>query len=199
MMTIPHVRHGSTDEASVPHPGQTEAAPDATALWDFFTTHLAPRLPPRPVIVALAYGPGRVLQTLRERLPQVTLSAYDVTPVLRVPGMPLPETAVRPTLAGRAGPLLPLPIATGTVHLVSLTAVVSRVAAPVSLLAAAHRLLASTGLLWLQDDRRRAPDVLHGPQATRGEDATRAAAFAFLRRGHASPTQQLVVALPTGS
>jgi hypothetical protein len=101
------------------------------------------------------------------------------------------------------------------VHLVSLTAVVSQVADPVSLLAEAHRLLAPTGLLWLQDEiRRLSSDTLRGQQARRDEDATRSApmsstadwaallhtaAFALLRRGQASPTQQMFVALPTGS
>jgi hypothetical protein len=77
------------------------------------------------------------------------------------------------------------------------------VAEPVSLLAEAHRLRAPSGLVWLQDTFRRGEDASRpAPLSSPAADwagLLHAAAFALLRRGPASLTQQLVVALPTGS
>jgi SAM-dependent methyltransferase len=224
-MTTPHAHRDRSDEADVPPLGQTEAAPDETAFWDFFTTHVTPRLPPRPVMVALDWGRGRVRQTLRERMAQATLYGDDVPPAMWGPGLPLSETDAPPILLLPAVALPSLPLAPGTVHLVSLSAVLSRVADPVSVLAAVHRLLAPTGLLLLHDAiRRPRADACDAPQASWAEDAARTrqqgvrhmpvyptdiptdwqgllhtANFAILRRGQVHPMYQLFVALPTGS
>src|SRR4029453_10159307 len=71
---------GVTDEAFLQRMVQSHAERYGEAFWDFFATHVAPRLPPRPIIVDLGCGPGLFVQALNERYPQATLYGYDVTP-----------------------------------------------------------------------------------------------------------------------
>ena len=73
---------GVTDEAFLQRMVRTHAERYGESFWDFFTTHVAPRLPPRPAIVDLGCGPGLFVQALSERYPQATLYGYDVTPAM---------------------------------------------------------------------------------------------------------------------
>ena len=50
------------------------------AYWALFTAHVAPSLPPYPVMMDLGCGPGLFLRELGERYPTATLYGYDVTP-----------------------------------------------------------------------------------------------------------------------
>ena len=60
---------GVTDEAFLQRMVRTHAERYGESFWDFFTTHVAPRLPPRPAIVDLGCGPGLFVQALSERYP----------------------------------------------------------------------------------------------------------------------------------
>jgi predicted TPR repeat methyltransferase len=68
---------GVTDEAFLQRLVQSHAERYGEAFWDFFTSHVASRLPPRPTMVDLGCGPGLFVQSLSERYPQATLYGYD--------------------------------------------------------------------------------------------------------------------------
>jgi hypothetical protein len=53
---------GTTDEAFLQRMVRTYAERFGESFWTFFTTHVASRLPPCPVIVDLGCGPGLLLQ-----------------------------------------------------------------------------------------------------------------------------------------
>ena len=89
---------GSTDEEFMQRMARTYPERFDEAFWAFFTGHVAPHLPPRPVILDLGCGPGLFLCDLAARYPQATLYGYDVTPAMIAYGQQLPSTGVKPTL-----------------------------------------------------------------------------------------------------
>jgi SAM-dependent methyltransferase len=216
---------GVTDEAFLQRMVRTHAERYGESFWDFFTSHVVPRLPPRPTIVDLGCGPGLFVQALSERYPQATLYGYDVTPAMIAYGQHLPYTGARPTLALHDVATQPLPLATGSVHLVSMTSVLHLFDDPFPVLSEVHRLLAPTGLFMLHDwIRRPLPDYLAWNIANSEEDPASThqrglrlfpvhnkyttedwqwllheADFAVLRCGQLRPTHRMFVAIPTGS
>ena len=216
---------GSTDEEFLQRMVGTFAERFGAAFWDFFATHVAPRLPPRPVIVDLGCGPGLFLKALGERYPQATLYGYDVTPAMIAYGQELPYTGARPLLTLHDVATQPLPLPTGSVHLLSMTSVLHIFDDPLAVLAEVHRLLAPTGLFMLHDwIRRPLQDYLTGRLDNRSDDPESsrqrglrlfpvhnkyttadwrwlldAAHFALLRSLQLRPTHQMFVAIPTGS
>jgi trans-aconitate 2-methyltransferase len=102
---------------------------------------LVPRLPPRPTIVDLGCGPGLFVQALSARYPQATLYSYDVTPAMIAYGQHLLYTGTRPTLAVHNVATQPLPLATGTVHLVCMTSVLHLFDDPFPGLSEVHRIM----------------------------------------------------------
>jgi SAM-dependent methyltransferase len=119
--------------------------------WAVFTAHIAPALPPQPVIVDLGCGPGLLLRDFGERYPQATLFGYDVTPAMIAYGRQLPTTGQRPTLAVHDVATQSLPHASGTVHLVTMTSVLHIVDEPLAVLAEVQRVLTPGGLFVLHD------------------------------------------------
>jgi hypothetical protein len=140
-------------------------------------------------------------------------------------GQQLQYTGARPALALLDVTTQPIPLSTGSVHLVSMTSVLHLFDDPFPVLAEIHRLLAPTGLLMLHDwIRRPLPDYLAWRLAS-GEDDTvtsrqrglrlfavhnryttgdwqwllHEAHFAILRCLQLRPTHQMFVAIPTGS
>ncbi len=216
---------GTTDEAFLQRMVRTYAERFGASFWDFFTAHVAPRLPPRPVIVDLGCGPGLFVQALSERYPQATLHGYDVTPAMIAYGQHLPYTGARPALAVHDVATQPIHLTTGTVHLVSMTSVLHLLDDPFPVLTEVHRLLAPTGLLMLHDwIRRPLQDYLAWHRVGSDDDPTTTrqrglrlfpvhnkyttadwqwllheADFALLRCLQLRPTHQMFVALPTGS
>jgi SAM-dependent methyltransferase len=204
---------------------QTYAERFGEPFWSFFATHVAPRLPPGPVVADLGCGPGLFLQALGERYPQATLHGYDVTPAMIAYGQQLQYARARPTLAVHDVTAQPIPLTTGSVHLVSMTSVLHLFDDPFPVLADIHRLLAPTGLLMLHDwIRRPLPDYLAWSMAGSEDDAATSrqrglrlfpvhnkyttadwqwllheADFAILRCLQLRPTHQMFVAIPTGS
>jgi SAM-dependent methyltransferase len=119
--------------------------------WAMFTAHVAPALPSQPVIVDLGCGPGLFVHDLGERYPQATLFGYDVTPAMIAYGRQLPETGGRTTLVIHDVATQPLPHASGSVHLVTMTSVLHVLDEPLPVLAEIRRVLAPSGLFVLHD------------------------------------------------
>ena len=216
---------GATDEAFLQRLVQTYAERFGATFWECFATHIAPRLPPHPVMVDIGCGPGLFVQALGARYPQATLYGYDVTPAMIAHGQQLPYPGARPLLAVHDVTAQPLPLATGTVHLVSMTSVLHLFDDPFPVLAEVHRLLAPTGLFMLHDwSRHPLRDYLARRAASAAEDPAtsrqralrlfpvhnkyttadwqwllHAAEFAPLRCLQLRPTHQMFVAIPTGS
>lgn len=142
---------GSTDEEFLQRMTGTYGERFGADFWAFFTDHVAPSLPPRPVIIDLGCGPGLLLRDLGERYPQATLYGYDVTPAMIAHGQQLPSTGARPTLALHDVGTQPLPNATGSVHLVTMTSVLHIVDDPLAVLAEIRRVLTPGGIFMLHD------------------------------------------------
>jgi SAM-dependent methyltransferase len=116
-----------------------------------FAAHVAPALPPRPVVIDLGCGPGLFLRDLGERYPQATLYGYDLTPAMISYGQQLPATGARPTLAVHDLTTQSLPHANGTVHLVTMSSVLHVIDEPVPVLDEIRRVLAPGGIFLLHD------------------------------------------------
>src|SRR5262245_57368844 len=151
MVTTHQSLSGSTDEAFVQRMAGSYGERFGADFWAFFTDHVAPSLPPRPVIIDLGCGPGLLLRDLGERYPQATLYGYDVTPAMIAHGQQLPSTGVQLTLALHDLGTQPLPNAPGSVHLVTMTSVLHIIDDPLTVLAEIRRVLAPGGILLLHD------------------------------------------------
>ena len=99
----------------------------------------------------LGCGPGLFLRDLGERYPQATLYGYDVTPAMIAYGQQLTSTGAKPTLTLLDTATQPLPHASGTVHLVSMSSVLHIFDEPFLVLAEIRRVLAPGGLFLLHD------------------------------------------------
>ena len=121
------------------------------AFWAFFTAHVAPHLPSRPVVMDLGCGPGLFLRDVGERYPAGTLCGYDVTPAMIAYGQQALYAGAKPTLMLHDVTTHPLPHATGTVHLVSMSSVLHVFDEPLPVLAEIWRVLAPGGIFLLHD------------------------------------------------
>src|SRR5437773_10202480 len=93
------------------------------AYWSFYSAHVAPHVPPKPVMVDLGCGPGLLLRDLGARHPAATLHGYDVTPAMIAHGRTLEYAGNVATFAVHDVTTQPLPHGAGTVHLVSMSSV----------------------------------------------------------------------------
>lgn len=121
------------------------------AFWAFFTAHVAPGLPPRPVMTDLGCGPGLFLRDLGERYPAAALYGYDVTPAMIAHGQHASYAGAKPTLVVHDVATQPLPHAAGTVDLVSMSSVLHLFDEPLPVLAEVRRVLAPGGIFLLHD------------------------------------------------
>lgn len=142
---------GATDEHLLQRMVKTHAERFGPAYWNVFDAHVAPALPPRPVVIDLGCGPGLALRELGERCPAATLFGYDVTPAMIAYGQQLAYTGPTPTLAVHDVSTQPLPHAAGTVHLVTMSSVLHVIDEPLPVLAEIRRVLAPGGVLLLKD------------------------------------------------
>jgi SAM-dependent methyltransferase len=142
---------GATDEELLERMVKTHPERFGGAFWEFFTAHVAPHLPPRPVMIDLGCGPGLLLRDLGERYPLATLYGYDVTPAMLAHGRTLPGAGSKPTLVLHDVAAQPLTHAAGTVHLVSMSSVLHVVDEPLPVLAEIRRVLARGGIFLLND------------------------------------------------
>ena len=142
---------GSSDEDLLRRMVETHPERFGKTFWDFFAAHVAPHLSRRPTMIDLGCGPGLFLRDLAERYPEATLHGYDVTPAMVVHGQRLAYAGAIPTLALHDVTAKPLPLAAGTVDLVSMSSVLHVVDEPLPVLAEVRRVLAPQGIFLLND------------------------------------------------
>jgi SAM-dependent methyltransferase len=121
------------------------------AYWEFFATHVATHLPARPVIMDLGCGPGLFLRDVSQRYTPAALYGYDITPAMIEHAKQLHYAGVTPTVAVHDLSAKALPVASGSVHLVHMTAVLHVLDDPFPVLDEIRRVLAPPGLLMLHD------------------------------------------------
>jgi ubiquinone/menaquinone biosynthesis C-methylase UbiE len=168
---------GSSDEDLLQRMIATHGERFDSPFWAFFGHRVGPHLPARPVIVDLGCGPGLLLRDLAERLPGATLYGYDVTPAMIDYARKLAFTGASATFALHDVVAKPLPQASGTVHLASMSSVLHVFDEPLPTLAEIRRVLAPGGIFLLNDWVRQAlatylayrQDVMKesGPEALR--------------------------------
>jgi len=121
------------------------------AYWTFFSGRVTPRLPPRPVVIDIGCGPALFLRDLSERFPGATLHGYDITPAMIAHGRQLRYVGASPTLKVVDVTTEKLPHEAGSVHLVSMSAVLHVIDEPLPVLAEIRRVLAAGGIFLLND------------------------------------------------
>jgi SAM-dependent methyltransferase len=216
---------GTSDEDFLQRLVSTHAERFGTDFWTRYTAQIAPALPPQPVVVDLGCGPGLFLRDLGERYPQATRFGYDVTPAMIAYGRQLPTTGAHPTLVVHDVATQPLPNATDSVHLVTMTSVLHVFDEPLPVLAEIRRVLAPGGLFvlhdwirmplqvyfsWRQERQEEDPDVsrqrgfrlfpVHNKYTT--EDwqwLLGEAGFVIRYQAQWRPTHQLFVTAPAGA
>jgi SAM-dependent methyltransferase len=142
---------GTSDEDFLQRMVATHPERFGPDFWAVFAAHIAPALPPRPVVVDLGCGPGLFLRDVGERYPQASLYGYDLTPAMIGYGRQLPTAGARPSLAVHDVSTQPLPHAAGSVHLVTMSSVLHVVDEPLPVLAEIRRVLAPNGIFLLHD------------------------------------------------
>jgi len=100
---------GTSDEQLLQRMVTTHADRYGATFWELFAKHVAPSLPPRPVMIDLGCGPGLLLRDLGERFPPATLHGYDVTPAMIAYGQQLAFRGPKPTFALHDVTTRPLP------------------------------------------------------------------------------------------
>jgi SAM-dependent methyltransferase len=121
------------------------------AYWEFFEVSVGRYLPPRPTIADLGCGPGLYLRDLAERRREAALHGFDITPAMIAYASGLRYPGARPTLVLHDITRDPLPLATGTVDLVCMTALLHLFDDPYPVLAETRRVLRPGGLFLLDD------------------------------------------------
>ncbi len=164
---------GATDEEFVERMVTTYPDRFGEPFWAFFSTEIASALPTDFVAVDLGCGPGLFLHDLASRYARATLYGYDVTPAMIAYGESLDWPARVPALAIHDVTAQPLPLAAGSVHVLSMTSVLHLFDDPLTVLAEICRVLAPGGVFFLNDwIRRPLKDYLEWRQEIRGEEAT---------------------------
>ena len=142
---------GTSDEDLLQRMIATHGERFEATFWAFFGAQVGPRLPTRPVIVDLGCGPGLLLRDLGERVPGATLYGYDVTPAMIDYGRQLAFKTASATFALHDAVAQPLPQASGTVHLASMSSVLHVFDEPLPTMADIRRVLAPGGIFLLND------------------------------------------------
>jgi SAM-dependent methyltransferase len=142
---------GASDEDLLQRMIKTHPERFGPPFWSFFTSHVAPYVPPRPVVIDLGCGPGLFLRDLGERYPGASLYGYDVTPAMIAYGQQMSNTGAKPTFVLHDVSREPLPHASGTVNLVSISSVLHVLDEPLPVLAEIRRVLAPGGIFLLHD------------------------------------------------
>jgi len=144
---------GATDEQLLQRMVETHPERFGEAFWAFFTASVTPRLSrhPRPTMVDLGCGPGLFLRDLGQRYPDAELYGYDVTPAMVEYGRRLADGGARLRLEVRDVTVESLPLASGSVHLLNMSAVLHVLDEPLPVLAEIRRVLAPDGTFVLND------------------------------------------------
>ena len=142
---------GSSDEDLLQRMVSTYPERFGDAYWAFFAAHVAPSLPPNPVMMDLGCGPGLFLRDLGARYSTATLYGYDVTPAMVTYGRQLSWAGAKAEVAIHDVATQSLPHAAGSVHLVSMSSVLHVLDEPLPVLAGIRRVLAPVGIFLLHD------------------------------------------------
>ena len=140
---------GASDEDLLRRMVDTHADRFGAPFWEFFAARVAPSLPARPAIIDVGCGPGLLLRDLGHRYPSGTLHGYDVTPAMIAHARQL--TGVTLTFTVHDVASQPLPHATGTVDLASMSSVLHVLDEPLPVLAEMRRVLTPGGIFLLND------------------------------------------------
>lgn len=140
---------GSTDEAFLQRMVSTYADRYDDAFWRFFEQTILTRLPANPTVVDLGCGPGLFLRDFSQRVPHATLYGFDVTPAMVAYARQQPMVSA--TFLIHNVETEPLPLASASVHLICMTAVLHVFDEPLPVLAEIRRLLTPQGLFVLHD------------------------------------------------
>jgi SAM-dependent methyltransferase len=142
---------GASDEELLRRMVETHPDRYGDAFWAFFTTHVAPSLPAKPVMIDVGCGPGLLLRDLGRRYPSASLHGYDVTPAMVAHGQQLAGAGATMTFTVHDITTQPLPHQAGSVHLASMSAVLHVLDEPLPVLAEIRRVLAPGGVFLLND------------------------------------------------
>jgi SAM-dependent methyltransferase len=119
--------------------------------WDYFAAQVSRRLPAQPVVVDIGCGPGLFLRDVGERYAPSTLYGYDVTPAMIDYAKAASYPGSAPSFAWHDITAEPLPLASGSVNLVSMNAVLHVLPDPLPVCEEIIRLLAPGGVFLLHD------------------------------------------------
>ena len=142
---------GASDDELLQRMVATHATRFDAAYWALFTARVAPHLPASAAMIDLGCGPGLLLRDLGERYPSATLHGYDVTPAMIAHGQQLSCAGAKPTFALLDVTREPLPQATRSVHLVSMSSVLHVFDEPLPVLAEIRRVLVPGGIFLLHE------------------------------------------------
>ena len=120
------------------------------AFWDFFDARVRPLLPETPALVDLGCGPGLFLRDVSLRLPEARLQGLDTSQAMLDNAQAL-EYAGEPPVLTLHDVKQPLPLADGSVDLLSIAAVMHTFDDPFGFLHDVRRVLSSGGYLLLYD------------------------------------------------
>lgn len=121
------------------------------AFWAFFEQHVAPRLPSRPVMLDVGCGPGLYLRDLSERYPSAVLHGIDANEAMIENARRLDYSGPGPALSLANVEKASMPLADGSVDLLTMAAVLHAQDDPFAVLREVRRVLSSGGLFLLFD------------------------------------------------
>jgi len=142
---------GITDDEFLQRMVSSHADRYNEAFWNFFEQTILTRLPANPTIVDLGCGPGLFLRDLSRRVHQATLYGYDVTPAMIEFARQQRLAAASASFAIHDAETAALPLASASVDLICMTAVLHVFDEPLPDLAEIRRLLAPQGIFVLHD------------------------------------------------
>jgi SAM-dependent methyltransferase len=142
---------GFSDDEMVQRMITTHSERFNSDFWEYFAAYVRPRLPAQPVVVDIGCGPGLFLRDVGARSAQSTLYGYDVTPAMIDYAKAASYAGATPAFARHDITAEPLPLASGSIHLVSMNAVLHVLSDPLPVCDEIKRLLAPGGVFLLHD------------------------------------------------
>ena len=119
--------------------------------WAFFEADVRPRLPSAPTLVDVGSGPGLYLRDVSKRLPAARLHGIDRAEDMLDSARALTYAGAPPTLTLHDATTGALPLADGTVDLLTIVAVLHAFDDPFAFLDEVRRVLAPDGMLLVYD------------------------------------------------
>jgi SAM-dependent methyltransferase len=120
--------------------------------WDYFADQVAPHMPPEPTMIDVGCGPGLLLRDLRERFADASLWGYDITAAMLDYGRnKVSYEGATPHFQHLDIATQPVPMAAGSVNLLTMVAVLHVLPDPLKVCVEICRVLADDGVFLLQD------------------------------------------------